>query len=177
MSRILGQQFSIKLLSVIVDPVWRSWINQKGFEQFRVKIWAALIQQEPPIEDLVSYCSWKFFWNYCVNVLFYLGKWLSCRATLYILYLFSLTDLQNLFTFHLQQWFFFVTEAQTSPGNWKNQSMALSSPVWSRRKAGLKAHVLEVQGTLTGVALQAPISSSSLSSARPGVENLCMLVK
>lgn len=97
--------------------------------------------------------------------------------TLYILYLFSLTDSQNLFTFHLQQWFFFVTKAQASPGIWKNQSVALSSPVWSRHKAGLKAHVLEVQSILIGAALQPPISSSSLSSARPGVENLCMLVK
>lgn len=93
------------------------------------------------------------------------------------LYLFSLTNLQNLFTFHLQQWFFFLPEAQTSPGIWKNQSMALSSPVWSRHKAGLKAHVLEVQSILTGAALQASISSSSPSSARPGVENLCTLVK
>lgn len=85
--------------------------------------------------------------------------------------------LKNLFTFHLQQWFFFLPETQTSPGIWKNQSMALSSPVWSRHNAGLKAHALEVQSILTGAALQAPISSSSLSSARPGVENLCMLVK
>lgn len=30
----------------------------------------------------------------------------------------------NLFTFQLQQWFFFLPEAQTSPGIWINQSMA-----------------------------------------------------
>lgn len=96
--------------------------------------------------------------------------------TLYILYLFLLTDLQNLFTFHLQQWFFFWPEAQTSLEIRKNQSVALLSLVWSRHKAGLKAHVLEVQTILIGAALQAPTSSSSPSSARPGVENLCMLV-
>lgn len=97
--------------------------------------------------------------------------------TLYILYLFLLSDLQNLFTFHLQQWFFFLPEAQTLPEIWKNQCMALLSPMSSRHRAGLKAYVLEVQSILIGAALQAPISSSSPSSARLGVENLCMLVK
>lgn len=94
--------------------------------------------------------------------------------TLHVVFVFTLW-LTNLFTFHLQQWFFSLSEAQTSPGIWKNQSMALSLQ-WSRHKAGLKAHVLEVQSILIGAALQVPVSSSSLSSARPEVENLCMLV-
>lgn len=52
-----------------------------------------------------------------------------------------------------------------------------SDDVWSRHKAGLKARVLEVQSILIGAALQTPVSFSSLGSARPRVENSCMLVK
>lgn len=52
-----------------------------------------------------------------------------------------------------------------------------SDDVWSRHKAGLKARALEVQSILVGAALQAPISFSSLGSARPRIENSCTFVK
>lgn len=84
-SRVLGQQFSIKLLSVVVDPMWRSWIKQKGSRSEQL----LFSEEEPPVKVLVSYCSWKFFWNDCVNVLFYLGKWLSGSMTLRFVFVFT----------------------------------------------------------------------------------------
>lgn len=82
---IIGQQFSIKLLSVVVDPMWRSWIKQKGSRSEQL----LFSEEEPPVKVLVSYCSWKFFWNDCVNVLFYLGKWLSGSMTLRFVFVFT----------------------------------------------------------------------------------------